>query len=129
MSSTRRDYEFVAQPECGNTLGLCKWFDQMKGFGFIRVVDGEHRNTDVFVHHSGVKPHNNSFRILNSGEYVSMNLVNSEKGLQAVDVRGVRGGPLMCDDYTYQMRYLNRLRSQTRTTESSHEHQQEESRE
>ena len=34
-----------------NYNGVVKWFDNEKGYGFIKTIDGE----DVFVHHSNIK--------------------------------------------------------------------------
>ena len=61
-------------------------------------MDGEHKGKDIFVHHTGVCPKNSNFKTLTKGEYVSLNVTNGQNGLQAVDVTGVLGGPLMCDN-------------------------------
>ena len=36
------------------TRGRVKWFNNRAGYGFITVSSGEHKNEDVFVHHSAV---------------------------------------------------------------------------
>ena len=84
--------------EFGSFTGNCKWFNNKIGYGFITVMDGEHKGKDIFVHHTGVCPKNSNFKTLTKGEYVSLNVTNGKNGLQAVDVTGVLGGPLMCDN-------------------------------
>lgn len=62
--------------------GVVKWFDGKRGYGFISGNDGE----DVFVHHSQVKEKGNH-RDLHEGEQVSFDIVEKEKGLQAINVQ------------------------------------------
>ena len=91
--------------KCGEYTGCCKWFSRSYGFGFITVTsEGEHQNKDIFVHHTGIKPLNSSFRTLTTGEYINFDVVSSDKGLQAVSVTGIGGGALMCDRIVYQPR-------------------------
>jgi CspA family cold shock protein len=82
----------------GNTLGYCKWFSNSLGFGFITVRNGEHKGKDIFVHHTGIEPVNSNFKTLTKGEYVNFNIILGAKGLQAVSITGVEGGPLICDN-------------------------------
>jgi hypothetical protein len=42
-------------------------------------------------------PLNSNYRTLKKGEYLNFNVVDGLNGLQAVDVTGINGGPLMCD--------------------------------
>ena len=60
--------------------GFVKWFNNEKGFGFIEYKPGE----DVFVHYSAIKQ--DGYKTLNEGDYVSFKLIETEKGLQALDV-------------------------------------------
>jgi len=60
--------------------GLVKWFNNEKGFGFIEYKEGE----DVFVHYSQIRKA--GYKTLNDGDFVSFNLIETEKGLQASDV-------------------------------------------
>jgi CspA family cold shock protein len=61
--------------------GVVKWFNDSKGFGFIKLEDGQ----DVFVHHSEIKAE--GFRSLKEGEKVEFELQQGEKGLKAANVR------------------------------------------
>lgn len=81
----------------GNTIGTCKWFNDKLGFGFITICDGNDKGKDIFVHHSGINPLNSNYRTLKKGEYINFNIITGLNGLQAVDVTGIHGGPLMCD--------------------------------
>jgi len=60
--------------------GTVKWFNDRKGFGFIRV-DGEQ---DVFVHYSALG--GEGFKTLKEGEPVEFDLVEGAKGPQAANV-------------------------------------------
>jgi len=60
--------------------GTVKWFDSKKGYGFITADNGQ----DVFVHYTGIS--GEGFRTLEEGQRVAFNVMESEKGLKAVDV-------------------------------------------
>lgn len=66
------------------TTGKVKWFDSKKGFGFIV---GPRNGQDIFVHYSSIQ--GEGFRTLRDGEIVQFEVVQSEKGLQAHNVRRV----------------------------------------
>lgn len=96
--NTRPQDEPLVTGEYGPYTGNCKWFNNKIGYGFITVMNDVHKGKDIFVHHSGVCPKNSNFKTLTKGEYVSLNVTDGQNGLQAVDVTGVLGGPLMCDN-------------------------------
>lgn len=87
---------------CGSYVGKCKWFSDQLGYGFILVMSGDKKGNEVFVHYTGICPVNSktSFRTLVCGEYVSFDIVQGAKDLQAVHVLGINGGPLLCDSNT-----------------------------
>ncbi len=68
--------------------GKVKWFDVKKGFGFIV---GPQSDRDIIVHYSSIQ--GDRFRSLKDGQPVEFDLVESEKGLQAHNVRPVKGPP------------------------------------
>lgn len=84
-------------PSVGKYVGQCKWFNDLLGYGFVTVCDGKDKGKDIFVHHSGIMPLNSNYRTLKKGEYLNFNVIDGLNGLQAVDVTGINGGPLMCD--------------------------------
>lgn len=92
--------EEVDKDSYGGYTGQCKWFNDKLGFGFITICEGPEKGKDIFVHHSGIKPLNSNYRTLKKGEYINFNVIDGMNGLQAVDVTGIRGGPLMCDHVT-----------------------------
>lgn len=61
--------------------GTVKWFNNQKGYGFIKPDGG---GNDIFVHHSGIVM--NGFRSLQEGERVKFELEDGPKGPQAVRV-------------------------------------------
>jgi cold shock CspA family protein len=84
-------------PADGQYTGQCKWFNDKLGYGFVTICSGDEKGKDIFVHHSGVKPLNSNYKTLRKGEYIQFNIIDGMNGLQAVDVTGIGGGPLMCD--------------------------------
>ena len=58
-------------------LGMAKWFDSEKGYGFITPDDG---GEDVFVHHTGIA--GSGFKSLDEGQKVSYE-VGQECGKEA----------------------------------------------
>ena len=57
-----------------------KWFDAVKGYGFIAGDDGK----DVFVHQSNILI--KGFRVLEVGQRVSYQIEPTEKGNKAINV-------------------------------------------
>ena len=84
------------QATVGQHTGHVKWFNNRRGYGFLKIVSDDRNGEDVFVHQTNVNPATSEYRALYPGEYVSFDISNEEK-TQAVNVRGVLGGPLMCD--------------------------------
>ena len=61
-------------------IGIVKWFNGEKGFGFINQEDGP----DVFVHYSEIN--STGYRTLNEGDRVEFTLTEGKKGPQASSV-------------------------------------------
>ncbi|HLF70246.1 MAG TPA: cold-shock protein [Actinomycetota bacterium] len=61
--------------------GTVKWFSNEKGFGFIAQADGE----DVFVHYTAIT--GEGYKSLTEGQSVEFDVVDSQKGKQASNVR------------------------------------------
>jgi len=62
-------------------LGVVKWFNGEKGYGFIARDSGE---KDVFVHFSAINAE--GFRSLREGQRVEFEVAEGEKGPQAQNV-------------------------------------------
>jgi cold shock CspA family protein len=89
-------------------LGQCKWFSDRLGYGFVTVrEEGDHKGTDVFVHHSYIRPTQTFYKSLFKGEYVHFSLNHGYAGMQAVDVTGVNGGSLLCDNFAPRRLVVN----------------------
>ncbi|WP_163337504.1 cold-shock protein [Desulfopila sp. IMCC35008] len=54
--------------------GKVKWFNEVKGYGFIEQDDGK----EIFVHHSAIQAE--GFRTLNEGDRVQFEIKSSDKG-------------------------------------------------
>lgn len=61
--------------------GTVKWFNEVKGFGFITPDEGER---DCFVHHSAIQAE--GFRTLAEGDRVEYEMEEGEKGPSAKNV-------------------------------------------
>jgi CspA family cold shock protein len=60
--------------------GTVKWFNNVKGYGFIGRADGP----DVFVHYSGIV--GDGYKTLQEGDQVTFEIVQGAKGPQAANV-------------------------------------------
>ena len=60
--------------------GTVKWFNEAKGFGFIRRDDG----SELFVHYTNIV--GTGFRTLKEDDQVEFEVSEGPKGLQAVNV-------------------------------------------
>lgn len=60
--------------------GVVRRFNNQRGFGFISDADGN----DVFVHYTGIN--GEGFKSLEEGQEVEFDVVQGEKGPQAVNV-------------------------------------------
>ncbi|KAF5738120.1 cold shock domain-containing protein 3-like [Tripterygium wilfordii] len=77
----KRSRSAMAQQEERST-GTVQWFNDSKGFGFIKPDDG---GEDLFVHHSSIKA--DGFRKLFEGDSVEFQILLGPEGkTQAIDV-------------------------------------------
>jgi cold-shock DNA-binding protein family len=68
--------------ECGMATGTVKWFNDAKGFGFIKQDEG---GDDVFVHFRSIQ--GSGFRSLQEGQRVEYKVTRGDKGPQADEVK------------------------------------------
>ena len=64
--------------------GIVKWFNIEKGYGFIGYDD-----RDIYVHYSSIIDKSPGFKNLIEGETVEFDIVYTDKGLRAKNVRTV----------------------------------------
>ena len=99
--------------------GCVKWFNNRAGYGFITVTEGEHKDEDIFIHHTQIDVSEEQYKYLVQGEYVDFVLSDtdgsSEHKWHAVSVKGPNGGSLMCE---------TRQRSRAQRNDSSTERPQ-----
>lgn len=60
--------------------GKVKWYNEVKGFGFIESENGE----DIFVHRTGL---NNSYDQLKPDQQVVFETKQGDKGIMAINVK------------------------------------------
>lgn len=63
--------------------GIVKWFNNEKGYGFIQYKEGN----DIFVHYSMIL--SDGYKTLSEGDVVHFELIETDKGLQAIKVNKV----------------------------------------
>jgi ATP-dependent RNA helicase RhlE len=68
--------------EIHRMTGTVKWYDEKKGFGFIKSdMNGE----DVFLHHTSLKLHDDINIV--TGDRITFKIQKQEKGLAALEIR------------------------------------------
>jgi len=70
--------------DCDIKYATVKWFDSEKGYGFIVDQNGN----DIFVHYSVIEI--DGYKFLEEGQIVSYELIETDKGLQAINVKLVK---------------------------------------
>lgn len=65
-------------------VGRIKWFDNKMGYGFIEYTDQE----DIFVHYSNILQE--GYKKLEEGQLVSFKIIETAKGLQAIDITVIK---------------------------------------
>ena len=66
------------------TTGIVKWFNNAKGYGFVKP-DG--LETDVFVHFSAIEM--DGYKTLKEGQKVEFEISEGPKGLHAANLHRV----------------------------------------
>jgi CspA family cold shock protein len=66
------------------SVGVVKWFNNAKGFGFIISEDG---NEDLFAHYSAITM--DGYKTLKAGQPVTFDVTKGEKGLHAINIVAV----------------------------------------
>ena len=71
-----------AQREISMATGKVKWFNNAKGYGFIRPDAG---GDDLFVHYSYIEM--GGYKSLKAGQLVEYDIREAPKGLHAINIR------------------------------------------
>jgi len=90
----------MTNTKVNRTVGRVKWFNKKQGYGFICVLDGEHINTDIFVHFSSIRNKKTEYKYLVQGEYVECLIDKSNKEgheYVAIDITGIYENILLCE--------------------------------
>jgi cold shock CspA family protein len=83
--------------------GYVKWFNKKQGFGFIHVLNGDKKGTDIFVHFSSIRVKDSSvqqYKYLIQGEYVEFLIekaVKDQHKFHAVDITGILENNILCE--------------------------------
>lgn len=64
--------------------GKVKWYNRVKGYGFIVPEEGD---KDVFVHYSAIQVEKKKERILVEGQGVEFDVTDGPKGPSAANVK------------------------------------------
>ena len=67
--------------------GKVKWFNNSKGYGFIRPDEG---GEDLFVHYSYIEME--GYKTLKAGQEVSFDVTQADKGFHATNIIPVSDG-------------------------------------
>jgi cold shock CspA family protein len=96
--------------EIGNVL----WFDQKKGYGFVKVTrpESEILDKEIFLHYTNIQSENN-FKKLFPGENISFNVEVDENAAEnkkhtARDIRGLYNAPLLIDNPNHNFRVVKK---------------------
>ena len=79
-------------------LGKVKWFNLKSGFGYVTRDDN---GQDVYAHYTSVAKKNPDHRLrsLGEGELVKFNIVDTTKGLEAIEITGPNGEAVLGSEY------------------------------
>jgi cold shock CspA family protein len=117
MSASENTEQTIVDDEHTERLfGVVKWFDKMKGYGFVRQLQTDN---DYFVHYSQLKcDGEHQTKYLVAGEYIQFNISETtstsvsrstgRSSLVAVNVTGIMDGPLLYESQQQQRSYHHR---------------------
>ena len=109
-------------------IGQVLWFDQKKGFGFVKVnqPESDFHDKEIFVHFSSIHTEKTNYKKLFPGEYVSMDIKHQPdvkgKEYNCLNLTGVNGGPLLVEHEKYNFKVYNKpniMHNKNNTTEDN----------
>lgn len=92
--------------------GYVKWFNKKQGFGFIHVLNGDKKGSDIFVHFTSIRVKDitqQNYKYLIQGEYVEFVIEKAVKDTHkyhATDITGILEHNILCE--TRQINNLTR---------------------
>ena len=81
MSESYNSDQGAGQSGKSKTTGVVKWFNESRGYGFIKQDDN---GPDVFAHFRSIE--GSGYRLLVEGQAVRFYVTRGEKGLQAEEI-------------------------------------------
>ena len=98
----------------GSEIGSVIWFDQKKGFGFVKIItpNSEYNNQEFFIHYSSIQSEN-TFKKLFPNENISLDIIKNEsedesKKYSITNVTGLFGTGLMIDNPKYIFKVIKK---------------------
>ena len=86
-----------------NILSRVQWFDQKKGYGFVKRLD---TSDELFIHFSEIQAEG-SFKKVFPTEYVEVDVHEDGDRFVGKNIKGVQGQPLMVDHDNVRFKYFN----------------------
>jgi cold shock protein len=101
--------------EENKVIGNVRWFDQRKGFGFLKVIspESEFFEKEIFIHYSSINC-NSEFKKVFPGENVSLNVHDNgsegegNKRYNSENITGVYDSPLLVDNEGYMYKVVQK---------------------
>ena len=112
-------------------IGSVIWFDQKKGFGFVKINDpnSDYNNKDIFVHYSCIYTEQNNYKRLYPGEYVSMDVKHQPevkgKEYTCLNLTGVNGGKLLIENEKHNYKVFNKKEAEGKVNHTENKSEQD----
>ena len=112
--------EETKETSYGTEVGNVIWFDQKKGFGFIKIInpDSEYFAKELFVHYTAIESINR-FKKLYPGENVSLTVtkntgeITEGKEFITSNITGLYGSDLLVDNANYMIKVIRKRSEDT----------------
>ena len=96
----------------GKIIGSVTWFDNKKGYGFVKVLtpDQEKTGQDIFLHFSNIQVEEDEYKVVYPWEYIEFDFSQKEndQGPSCVNVTGIYGGDLLTQNPNHRYKILRK---------------------